>query len=284
MGNVTTLCYIEKEDSYLMLHRVKKEKDLNKDKWVGVGGHLEPGESPEECLLREVREETGLTLLSWKLHGVITFVSDQWGTEYMFLYTSREFEGNLISCREGNLEWIKKSEISRLPIWEGDKIFFRLLEEEKGFFSLKLSYRGDHLTDALTNIYGSEKGSRKASVPTLPWGELSSRERKKIREKFLERVEHYAAIMGVSYGRICIKNQKTRWGSCSSKGNLNFNYYLYYLDAKLLDYVVVHELAHLKVMNHSFAFWKEVERHFPDYKACRKKLREYRPGNENTGK
>ena len=150
-SNLTTLCYIEKEGSYLMLHRVKKEKDINKDKWIGVGGHFEAGESPEECLLREVREETGLTLTSWKLRGVITFSTDTCPTEYMFLYTADGYTGKLAECDEGTLEWVKKSAVCDLPIWEGDKIFFRLLEEGAEFFSLKLTYIGDLLAEAALN-------------------------------------------------------------------------------------------------------------------------------------
>lgn len=147
--NITTLCYIEKDGCYLMLHRVKKQKDINKDKWIGVGGHLEAGESPEECLLREVREETGLELTSWKLRGVITFITDTCEGEYMFLYTADGYTGNLTECSEGELEWVEKEKVPDLPIWEGDKIFFRLLEEGRGFFSLKLRYEGDVLQEAV---------------------------------------------------------------------------------------------------------------------------------------
>ena len=148
-SNLTTLCYIEKEDSYLMLHRIKKEKDINKDKWIGVGGHFEAGESPEECLLREVYEETGLTLVSWRLRGIITFSTDVYETEYMFLYTADRYTGSLTECSEGTLEWVEKSRVPELPIWEGDKIFFRLLEEQADFFSLKLRYVGDSLAEAV---------------------------------------------------------------------------------------------------------------------------------------
>ena len=144
-----TLCYIEKGDSYLMLHRVKKENDINKDKWIGVGGRFEADESPEECLLREVREETGLELTSWKLRGIVTFRTDSVPTEYMFLYTADGYEGTLTDCDEGVLEWVEKSKIYELPIWEGDKIFFRLLETEADFFSLKLCYEGDKLVEAV---------------------------------------------------------------------------------------------------------------------------------------
>lgn len=145
----TTLCYIEKDNAYLMMHRVKKKHDINKDKWVGVGGHFEMGESPEDCLLREVKEETGLTLTSFKLRGVVTFNSDNYPTEYMFLYTADGYEGNIIDCEEGVLEWVPKEAVYNLPIWEGDKIFFRLLEEKNDFFSLKLTYNKDILTNAV---------------------------------------------------------------------------------------------------------------------------------------
>ncbi len=142
-SSLTTLCYIEKNDSYLMLHRVKKDKDINKDKWIGVGGHFEADESPEDCLLREVREETGLELTSWRLRGIVTFTFEGFGTEYMFLYTADGYEGTLADCDEGTLEWVEKDKVCELPIWEGDKIFFYLLEEGREFFSLKLCYDGD---------------------------------------------------------------------------------------------------------------------------------------------
>ena len=146
---LTTLCYIEKDDKYLMLHRVKKENDLNHDKWVGVGGKFEPDETPEECMLREVREETGLTLTKYQFRAILTFLSDEWETEYIHLYTASEFTGTLLECDEGNLEWIPKSEIDKLKLWEGDKIFFRLLNENRPYFSLKLVYEGDTLTQAV---------------------------------------------------------------------------------------------------------------------------------------
>lgn len=147
---LTTLCYIEKDNKYLMLHRVKKENDLNKDKWIGVGGHFELGESPEECLLREVREETGLILTSWKFRGIVTFLSNEWEeAEYMCLYTADGFEGNIIPCNEGTLEWVDKEKVAELPIWEGDKIFLQLLKENREFFSLKLQYEGAKLVEAV---------------------------------------------------------------------------------------------------------------------------------------
>lgn len=146
-SNLTTLCYIEHDARYLMLHRIKKENDVNKDKWVGIGGHFEENESPEECLLREVKEETGLILTSYKLRGVITFISDKWQTEYMFLYTADGYRGKLQECDEGELEWVEKPKVNDLPIWEGDKLFFRLLEENRPFFSLKLRYEGETLVE-----------------------------------------------------------------------------------------------------------------------------------------
>lgn len=148
-SNLTTLCYIEKDGKYLMLHRIKKKKDINKDKWIGVGGHFEENESPEECLLREVKEETGFTLTRWKLRGIITFLCDCWQTEYMFLYTADGFTGEMITCEEGDLEWVEKEKVYELPIWEGDKVFFRLLEGRDTFFSLKLRYEQDELVECV---------------------------------------------------------------------------------------------------------------------------------------
>ncbi len=146
----TTLCYIARGRDYLMLHRVKKEKDENKDKWIGIGGKFEEGESPEDCLLREVREETGLTLQSWRYRAIVTFVSDEWGTEYMHLFTSDDYSGTLrTDCEEGELRWIDRDALLETNIWEGDKIFLRLLDTEQPFFSLKLRYRGDSLVEAV---------------------------------------------------------------------------------------------------------------------------------------
>lgn len=136
----TTLCYIRRSGSYLLLHRTKKEHDLNEGKWIGVGGKFEEGESPEECLLREVREETGLTLTDYALRGIVTFVSRRWETEYMYLYTADGFTGELTDCDEGVLRWVPISRVEELPLWEGDRIFLRLLSQEAPFFSLKLEY------------------------------------------------------------------------------------------------------------------------------------------------
>ncbi len=137
---MSTLCYIEKDNKYLMLHRVVKKNDVNKDKWIGVGGHFEYGESPEDCVLREVKEETGYTLTSYQYRGLVTFVFADMEMEYMSLFTADGFEGELIECNEGILEWVDKKDIYQLNLWEGDKIFFRLLDDKIPFFSLKLVY------------------------------------------------------------------------------------------------------------------------------------------------
>ena len=125
-----------------MLHRTVKKNDINKDKWIGVGGHFELDESPEECVVREVKEETGYTLTSYKYRGLVTFVSGNGVTEYMSLFTADGFEGEPIACNEGVLEWVSKEDVLNLNIWEGDKVFFKLLNERKSFFSLKLVYDG----------------------------------------------------------------------------------------------------------------------------------------------
>lgn len=143
----TTLCYLEKDGQYLMLHRVSKKNDVNHDKWIGVGGKFEPGETPEECLLREVKEETGLTLLQYSFRGILTFICDQQEPEYIFLFTSSSFTGGMRECEEGVLEWVDKKKIKDLELWEGDKEMFRLLDERKSFFSLKLRYEGDRLLE-----------------------------------------------------------------------------------------------------------------------------------------
>ena len=145
----TTLCYILRGDEVLMLHRTAKQNDENEGKWIGIGGKFEPGESPEDCLLRETREETGLTLDAWRYRGIVTFVSDEWGTEYMHLFHSTDFSGTVKDCDEGVLEWVDKKALLSLPIWEGDRIFLRLLDSDRPFFSLKLCYTGDRLTKAV---------------------------------------------------------------------------------------------------------------------------------------
>ena len=147
----TTLCYLSVEGKTLMLHRVKKKNDMNHDKWIGVGGKFEDKESPEDCILRETYEETGLRLTEYRYRGLVTFVSDLYPTEYMHLFTATGWEGESHSCDEGELAWIKKAELLSLPLWEGDKIFLRLLETDEPFFSLKLKYEGETLVLAVMN-------------------------------------------------------------------------------------------------------------------------------------
>ena len=147
----STLCYIERNDAWLLLHRVKKETDVNRDKWIGPGGKFEDGESPEECMLREVREETGFTVTQWRYCGIVTFLSDIWEGEYMHLFVCTEWTGDEIECNEGDLEWIEKQRLMELPMWEGDKIFLKLIEHPTPFFSLKLTYQGDDLKEAVLN-------------------------------------------------------------------------------------------------------------------------------------
>lgn len=149
---LSTLCYIEKEHQYLMLHRIVKKNDVNKDKWIGVGGHFEEGESPEECVLREVKEETGYTLTSYRYRGLVTFVFADEEVEYMSLFTADGFEGEPTECNEGVLEWVDIEAVWKLNLWEGDKIFFRLIDENVPFFSLKLTYNiHGQLEDAALN-------------------------------------------------------------------------------------------------------------------------------------
>lgn len=147
----TTLGYIERDGCYLLLHRIKKENDLNKDKWIGIGGKLEENESPEEGVLREAKEETGLTVYAPRYCGIVTFVSDVWEGEYMHLFHITDFDGQLCECDEGVLEWIPKERFAKLPQWEGDKLFLRLMQENIPFFSLKLQYEGDRLLCATLN-------------------------------------------------------------------------------------------------------------------------------------
>lgn len=146
----TTLCYIEKDGAYLMIHRIKKKNDENHDKWIGVGGKFEAGESPFDCARREIKEETGVIPKNLRYRGIVTFVSDEYGTEYMHLFTANGYEGEIdYNCDEGVLEWVKKEKIPTLPIWEGDKIFFDLLDREDRFFSLKLEYKKEKLINSL---------------------------------------------------------------------------------------------------------------------------------------
>ena len=147
----STLCYITRGDEVLMLHRVKKKNDVNKDKWIDIGGKFEDQESPDECLLREAMEETGLRLTSWRCRGVVTFLSDCWEGEYMYLFTADGFEGELKVCDEGDLQWVPRAFLDELPKWEGDKIFLELLWKDAPFFLLKLRYEGETLAEAVLN-------------------------------------------------------------------------------------------------------------------------------------
>ena len=142
---LSTLCYIEKDNQYLMLHRTKKKDDINKDKWIGIGGKFEKNESPEECVTREVKEETGLNLESYQLRCIVTYVSTNWETEYMYVFTSNEFTGDIIECNEGELQWINKNEVTKLNTWECDKIFIEKMQRDSNFFTVKFEYDGDSL-------------------------------------------------------------------------------------------------------------------------------------------
>ncbi len=159
---MTTLGYIETRESYLMLHRGKKEQDVNEGKWIGIGGKFEYGESPEECMIREAKEETGLAVTSMKFRGILTFICDKQDPEYICLYTIDGFSGQLKECDEGELLWVPKDEIFGLNLWEGDRIFFDLLQKDVPFFSLKLCYEGDQLLEAVLN--GEKELVRTAKV------------------------------------------------------------------------------------------------------------------------
>ena len=148
-----TVCYIQKDNKYLMLHTTKKNNDINKDKWIGVGGKIEDKESPEECIVREVKEETGLTLLNYKLRCIITFTSTVAETEYIYVFTSDKFTGEIIECNEGDLEWVEKSKIDNLNVWEGDKIFHKKILNDEGFFTLKVDYDENKLIGYKINNY-----------------------------------------------------------------------------------------------------------------------------------
>jgi 8-oxo-dGTP diphosphatase len=148
-AQLSTLCYLEQDGKYLMLHRVVKKNDVNKDKWIGVGGHFEQDESPEECLLREVREETGYTLTSYRFRGIVTFVSGDGVTEYMHLFTADGFEGEPVPCDEGVLEWVPIERVNALPQWAGDRLFLQRMQQNVPFFTMKLRYEGENLVEAV---------------------------------------------------------------------------------------------------------------------------------------
>lgn len=145
----STLCYVVKDGKVLMLHRVKKKNDINHDKWIGIGGKFEPEEAPEECILREAKEETGLTLTSWRCRGVVTFLQEGGEGEYMYLFTADDFTGELMECDEGDLQWVSMEFLDALPTWEGDRIFLNLLWQDAPFFLLTLRYQGDRLVEAV---------------------------------------------------------------------------------------------------------------------------------------
>ena len=146
----STLCYVLRGNDVLMLHRVKKKNDINKDKWIGIGGKFEKNESPDECLLREAMEETGLKLTSWRCRGIVTFLPNMpYEGEYMYLFTADGFEGKIGPCNEGDLQWVSRDFLDQLPKWEGDQIFLDLLWQDAPFFLLTLRYDGDKLTEAI---------------------------------------------------------------------------------------------------------------------------------------
>ena len=165
----TTLCYITRGSDVLMLHRVKKQNDINRDKWIGIGGKLEEGESPDECLLRESLEETGLTLTNWRCRGIVTFLTEKpEDGEYMYLFTADGFTGSLKTCDEGDLEWVSRGFLDSLPKWEGDSIFLELLWSGAPFFLLKLRYHGDTLTEAVLD--GKKMTKTDTGRWTIPQG------------------------------------------------------------------------------------------------------------------
>ena len=167
-GCKTSLCYLERNGKYLILHRTKKANDENQDKWIGVGGKFEPGETPDECALREVKEETGLTMTDFRLRGLIIFVSDVWGTEYMYLYTATKWRGEMIECDEGELVWLDKKELFKKNLWEGDKLFLKALDERDEFFMMKLRYEGEKLAEVVdSKDISDEEFVRKARLGKL---------------------------------------------------------------------------------------------------------------------
>lgn len=181
-GRKTSLCYLEREGQYLILHRTKKDHDVNADKWIGVGGKFEPGETPDACVQREVKEETGLTLTDFALRGLIIFVSDEWGFEYMYLYTATQWTGRLIECDEGELVWLDKKDLLTKRLWEGDKLFLKALDERPEFFIMKFRYEGERLAEVVDSKGLSDFRLRVylelLNVPrgtTVTYGELARR-------------------------------------------------------------------------------------------------------------
>ena len=177
-GRKTSLVYLERDGKYLILHRTKKEHDENGDKWIGVGGKFEPGETPDQCALREVKEETGLTMSDFRLRGLIIFVSDVWGLEYMYLYTATKWRGKLIDCDEGELVWLDKRELLKKNLWEGDKLFLKALDERAEFFMMKFRYEGERLVEVVDS---------RGLVPISPARLSGASQRAARREDYLRR-------------------------------------------------------------------------------------------------
>lgn len=196
----TTLCYIERNGSYLMLHRVKKENDINHDKWIGIGGKFEEGESPEDCVRREVREETGLEIQKLRYAGIVTFISDGMNeTEFMHLFHATEVSGEIHECDEGVLEWISKEKFAELPHWDGDRIFLTLLDRESPFFSLKLTYKGNDLTEALLN-------EAPVDVNDFSFGSLAKFPAMRRKDRELSEAQAFEILDSATYGILSTEN------------------------------------------------------------------------------
>ena len=219
----TTLCYIENEGKYLMLHRVKKHNDINQGKWIGVGGHVERQETPEECLVREVKEETGLTLTSYKFRGVVTFIYNDCESELMCVFTADRYTGELLECNEGDLQWVDKALVPALPTWEGDKVFLNLLlSGDERFFSIKLQYEGDRLIDKKINLY--EGKVFLLSTTLIRNGVSYGREKDSCRIVVINYIDWHLYI-GVSWSgdlgsiscKTCRRNYQCRYESCNQR-------------------------------------------------------------------
>ena len=211
---LTTLCYIEKDGKYLMLHRTKKEHDINKGKYIGVGGHFEHGESPDECIIREVKEETGLKLSKYRARGIVTFVYGEDTVEYMHLYTADKFTGKLTDCDEGELVWVPVDEVTDLNLWDGDRIFLKLLQQDAPFFSLKLVYNlNDELISAILD--GKDVLKKYKTVKrTLKSKESTSSEKKKtaVKKDILKDKDIREPLFNFledTYGKVRILEEKT---------------------------------------------------------------------------
>jgi len=201
---LSTLCYIERDKKYLMLHRTKKEDDPNQDKWLGIGGKFNADECPDECLLREVMEETGLTLIDYDFRGIVTFISNELETEYMHLFTATGFEGEIVDCEEGELEWIDKAEVLALNIWEGDKLFLNRLNGSKTFFLLKLEYQGDTLIKSVMHeASGAESEMKKLIGYERMYCELKQSQNKVITD--MANLKAKGKTSSVTYKQLMVK-------------------------------------------------------------------------------